>query len=413
MAARSANCSANCSANRSTARSAASSGASSATHSSGRSSTRTAARSSTRTATHNSLRYGSRTDTGCVRDHNEDSLLVEAPLFAIADGMGGHSAGEVASEIAISTLADIAPRTTDSAALSRAVCAANLAIIEGARIGIGREDMGCTLTAAILEGERLVIAQVGDSRAYLLHRGRLQPLTRDHSFMAMMIESGQLTPEEARYHPQRSMVTRSLGSDPDTQPDLYELNVEAGDRLLLCSDGLTTMLEDDEIATILKGVSDPQRCATTLVSEANRAGGYDNTTVIVTDVAGSGAARAVKQARCSTFWLIAALVALVAVVCGAYFGLRAYASTTAYLVEEDGMVAVYQGVPGSVLGLQCNELDSITDFSVTVLPAGVASRLSNGISVDNLEAAYALVEEYRNEINDDSAVSDGVGSGSN
>lgn len=145
---------------------------------------------------------------------------------------------------------------------------ANLAIIRAAREGVGRAGMGCTCTAAMLEKDKLVIAQVGDSRAYLLHKGQMQQLTRDHSLVADLIEAGQITEAEARVHPQRSVITRALGSDPRTQPDLFEITVEAGDRLLLCSDGLSTMLEDDQIAKILANHSEPQRCAAQLVNEA-------------------------------------------------------------------------------------------------------------------------------------------------
>ena len=188
--------------------------------------------------------FGSRTDVGCVREHNEDSLVVAPPLYVVCDGMGGHAAGEVASEIAVNVIADRAPATPDAAALGQAVEEANLAIIQAAREGVGRAGMGCTCTAAMLENERLIVAQVGDSRAYLLHGGTLQQITRDHSLMADFIEAGQITPEEARVHPQRSVITRALGSDPRTQPDLFEINVNTGDRLLICSDGLTSMLAD-------------------------------------------------------------------------------------------------------------------------------------------------------------------------
>ena len=139
--------------------------------------------------------FGSRTDVGCVRDHNEDSLVVAPPLFAVADGMGGHAAGEVASEIAVNVLAELAPKDLDGAVLEHAVEEANREIIRAARDGRGRDGMGTTLTACMLENERLVIAQVGDSRAYLLHHGKLQQLTRDHSLMADHIEDGQITPE--------------------------------------------------------------------------------------------------------------------------------------------------------------------------------------------------------------------------
>ena len=220
--------------------------------------------------------FGSRTDIGCLRDHNEDSLVVTPPLFAVADGMGGHAAGEVASEIAVRVLSELAPEHPDVEALGRAIEEANRAVIQAAREGRGRQGMGTTMTAAMLEGERLVIAQVGDSRAYLLHQGKLQQLTRDHSLMADMIEAGQLTPEEARTHPQRSVITRALGSDAHLHPDIYEINVETGDRLLICSDGLSGMIFDDQIENTLRRVQDPQRCASQLVNEAIAAGGAAN-----------------------------------------------------------------------------------------------------------------------------------------
>ena len=212
--------------------------------------------------------FGSRTEVGHIREHNEDSLVAVPPLFAVADGMGGHEAGEVASEIAINTIMELAPDHADSDALARAVIAANLDVIKAPAKGIGREGMGTTLTAAILEGERLIIAQVGDSRAYLLHDGKLQQLTRDHSLMADMIEAGQLTEAEARVHPNRSVITRAIGSDPHMQPDIYELNVETGDRILLCSDGICTMIEDPQIEHVMGHSRTAQECADNLVAAA-------------------------------------------------------------------------------------------------------------------------------------------------
>lgn len=256
--------------------------------------------------------YGSRTEIGNVREHNEDSLTVLPPLFAVADGMGGHEAGEVASEITINTLNDLAPQSADAEALARAVVAANLNVIKAPSQGVGREGMGTTLTAAILEKERLVIAQVGDSRAYLLHNGSLQQLTRDHSLMADMIEAGQLTEAEARVHPNRSVITRAIGSDPHMQPDLYELNVETGDRLLLCSDGICGMIEDHEIASIMRQAPSAQSCADQLVEAALAAGGFDNATAVVVDVEGFKAVREKKQARKSKALAIGVIVCLLA-----------------------------------------------------------------------------------------------------
>lgn len=342
--------------------------------------------------------FGSRTDIGCLRDHNEDSLVVTPPLFAVADGMGGHAAGEVASEIAVRVLSELAPEHPDGEALGRAIEEANRAVIQAAREGRGRQGMGTTMTAAMLEGERLVIAQVGDSRAYLLHQGKLQQLTRDHSLMADMIEAGQLTPEEARTHPQRSVITRALGSDAHLHPDIYEINVETGDRLLICSDGLSGMIFDDQIENTLRRVQDPQRCASQLVNEAIAAGGHDNVTVIVADVTGYAEVRRKKLARKTKLSIALVLVLFAAIVAGAAWGTQTYLNTAAYLANDNGKVAVYRGVPGSVLGLSFSLLERTTDVTVADLQPGVANRLNEGIRVDDMEAADALVKEYEDEI---------------
>lgn len=342
--------------------------------------------------------FGSRTDIGCLRDHNEDSLIVAPPLFAVADGMGGHAAGEVASEIAANVLAERAPAHPDSEALGRAVEEANRAIIRAAREGVGREGMGTTVTAAMLEGERLIIAQVGDSRAYLLHQGKLQQLTRDHSLMADMIEAGQLTPEEARTHPNRSVITRALGSDPHTHPDLYEINVETGDRLLVCSDGLSGMVRDEELESTLARVRDPQRCASQLVNEAIAAGGHDNITVIVADVTGFAEVRRKKMARKTKVSIALVLVLFAAIIAGTAWATNTYLHNAAYLAEENGKVAIYRGVPGDVFGLSYSELVRTTDVAVDDLQPGFAERLKGGWRVDSVEAAEGLVTQYQQEI---------------
>lgn len=342
--------------------------------------------------------YGSRTEIGNVREHNEDSLTVLPPLFAVADGMGGHEAGEVASEIAINTLNDLAPQTADAEALARAVMAANLNVIKAPSNGIGREGMGTTLTAAILEKERLVIAQVGDSRAYLLHNGRLQQLTRDHSLMADMIEAGQLTEAEARVHPNRSVITRAIGSDPHMQPDLYELNVKTGDRLLLCSDGICTMIEDSTIQAIMRQAASAQECADQLVEAALDAGGFDNATAVVVDVEGFKAVREKKQARKSKRFAISIIVCLIAAFALAIFAGYQYINNSAYLVEEDGKVVVYRGLDDEFMGIPLSNREYVTDISVDQLNPGVANRIKEGMAVGGLEDAQNLIASYEQDI---------------
>lgn len=342
--------------------------------------------------------FGSRTDVGYVRDHNEDSLIIIPPLFAVADGMGGHEAGEVASEITVNTLAELVPNHLDAEGLTAAVEAANYNVLKAPRQGVGRNGMGTTLTAAMLEGERLLIAQVGDSRAYLLHKGSLQQITRDHSLMADLIEAGQITPEEARYHPNRSVITRAIGSDIHMRPDIYELNVSAGDRVLLCSDGLSSMVSNHAIEAIMRHQPDPQRCADELVAAALENGGADNVTVIVADVAGFTEAREKKKARKSRAFYAGLAIALVVVIGAAAFGGYSFVNNSAYLVEENGMVSVYRGVPDEFMGIKLSTLDHTTTVPVDKLQQGVANRIKEGMSVSSLDEANSLIEGYALEI---------------
>jgi protein phosphatase len=231
------------------------------------------------------IEVGFFTHTGRVRDNNEDSFVVDErlALFAVADGMGGHRGGEVASKTAVEALraAVAGGRTIDDA-----VRLANDAVIEKAAQDPEQlAGMGTTMTAAVpVGGSTLLIGHVGDSRAYLLRDGTLELRTQDHSLVEELVREGRLTPEQAESHPQRAIVTRALGVDEEVEVDLYTIDVRTGDRVLLCSDGLTTMLRDREVERIARGVDDPQRCAEDLVNAAVEAGGEDNVTVVVLDV---------------------------------------------------------------------------------------------------------------------------------
>lgn len=345
------------------------------------------------------LHYGSRTDVGKLRPHNEDSLIALDPLFAVADGMGGHEAGEVASEIAIETLAAQAPNRADARALGRAVMAANRAVIRNAENGVGKPGMGTTMTAVILIKTKLVIAQVGDSRAYLFHEGQLTQLTRDHSLVADLVESGQITPEEALWHPQRSVITRALGSDLDMTPDLYELDLAEGDRLLLCSDGLSGMVYSDQLSQILAEYEDPQDCADALIAAANDNGGHDNVTAIVIDVTDEEVPQQeVKNQRKGHRAIIAFIVAIVTLLIVAGIALYAYARNCAYLGNDNGYVAVYSGLPGNIGPLNLSWHESTSDVRVADLPESTQDRLDEGLRVDSLDVAYSDIEGYREEI---------------
>ncbi|MGI8572387.1 MAG: Stp1/IreP family PP2C-type Ser/Thr phosphatase [Solirubrobacteraceae bacterium] len=223
-----------------------------------------------------------RTDPGRQRRGNEDSAFVRAPLFVVADGMGGAQAGEVASRIAVDAfergLPDTGPPETR---LADRVREANRQIYERSLEEQDRAGMGTTLTAAYLDDAGLAIAHVGDSRAYLFRDGALTRLTRDHSLVEELVKQGKLTAEEAAEHPQRSIITRALGPEPEVEVDTDTHDVQPGDVILLCSDGLTTMLSEERVAEILGAARSVDQAAQGLIDEANQAGGRDNITVIL------------------------------------------------------------------------------------------------------------------------------------
>jgi protein phosphatase len=232
---------------------------------------------------------GGNTDTGRHRTINEDTILLDDAhhLYAVADGMGGHQAGEVASATAIEALRAVF-RGPDS--LADAVRHANEAVIDKATGDAEMHGMGTTLTAVALADSRATLGHVGDSRAYLLRDGDMTQLTEDHSFVGELVREGQLTPEEAEMHPQRSMITRALGIDRGIDVDVYQVDLRAGDRLLLCSDGLTGMVREPDIVGVLRRERSPRKAADKLIDLANDAGGDDNITVIIVDAVGDPAA---------------------------------------------------------------------------------------------------------------------------
>jgi protein phosphatase len=223
-----------------------------------------------------------RTDTGRQRNANEDSFFVRAPIFVVADGMGGAQAGEVASKAAADAFDVDLPDGPPEQVLRETILAANRKIHELARADPSRAGMGTTLTAAIVDavGEEVAIGHVGDSRAYRLRAGKLEQLTRDHSLVEEMRRKGQITDAQAEDHPQRSIITRALGPEPEVEPDLQTVPAAAGDVFLICSDGLTTMLGEEQIAKLLAGAGSMGAAVRALVDEANRAGGRDNITAL-------------------------------------------------------------------------------------------------------------------------------------
>ncbi len=345
------------------------------------------------------LMWGARSDVGCVRSHNEDSYLVQSPLFCVCDGMGGHAAGEVASSIAAETIAKTAPRAADPSLLASAIEAANAAVIEAAVNGMGKPGMGCTATAAYIEGTVMAIAHVGDSRAYLLHEGSLIRVTRDHSYVEELVDAGEITADEARVHPNRSVITRALGSDPAMYADHFSLNVEEGDRLILCSDGLSSMISDGEIESIAVQSSTAQICTDNLVDAALAAGGGDNVTVIVVDLVDDGRLREIARRRRRNAIATGAtiLVALLIAAIGTFVSIR----NSCYLGIKDDAVAIYSGVPGSFMGIKLNRLEDETSVLLMDLPEDTRHRLEDGIPQENLDQAAETVSKYRKQITED------------
>jgi protein phosphatase len=235
------------------------------------------------------LRSGVATDVGRVRGHNEDRASAGDTLFAVADGMGGHVGGEVAARVAVQTLESAYEHNPTIAGLREAVVAANSAIWEQSLRVDELRGMGTTLTAAGLtvgpDGRDVMcLVNVGDSRAYLMSGGLLRQVTADHSLAEERVRHGEMTEAEAEVHPHRHILTRALGVGPAVDVDLWELHVRSGDRLLLCSDGLTNEVSVDQINQVLRSVNDPRKAARALVDRANAHGGNDNVTVVVVDV---------------------------------------------------------------------------------------------------------------------------------
>jgi protein phosphatase len=347
------------------------------------------------------------TDPGRKRRRNEDAYVVDPPLFAVADGMGGAQAGEVASRLAAAALREYheADNLEPERRLEAIIQEANRRIHERSELDTGLAGMGTTVTAALIGDDAVAIGHVGDSRAYRIRGGAIEQLTEDHSLVADLIRSGRLTPEEAEGHPQRSVITRVLGTDPDVDVDTFTVEVEPGDVYLVCSDGLTTMVPGDEILKTVRESDGLEQAGKALVKLANRYGGEDNITVVLFQVEegqslddtlvavdghsepedledtltgleelpGAEALRAAPQEpigweperetdgsapqrrateqrpgmRRGVLWSLVALAIVAILVAAAFFGF-----SRAYFVgaESDGRITVYQGVPWDLGG---------------------------------------------------------------
>ena len=237
------------------------------------------------------VRWGAATHVGLVRAGNEDAFVAEPMVFGVADGMGGHQAGEVASEIAARIIRDrLGTGASNVGVVVASVVEANASIYQAAHAIADQQGMGTTLTALVVmradesNVARFALINVGDSRTYLLRNGELHRATVDHSYVQELVNTGHISEDEARTHPRRNIVTRALGIEPTVRVDTWLVPMVHGDRFILCSDGLVDEVHDDEIAAIAVATSDAQECANQLVAKANANGGRDNVTVVVVDV---------------------------------------------------------------------------------------------------------------------------------
>jgi protein phosphatase len=318
-----------------------------------------------------------RTDTGRKRRRNEDALVCEPPLFAIADGMGGAKAGEVASRLAAETLREQVlgdlPAPEQTVELIRE---ANRRVFAYSSENASARGMGTTMTVALVEGNKVTIGHVGDSRAYLLRDELLTQLTQDHSLVAELVRSGRLSAEEAETHPRRSVITRALGTDSEVEVDVFSLQGQDRDIYLLCSDGLTSMVSDEEIASLLGASRDDlDEASKKLVDAANQAGGEDNISIVLFSLEGEEPEQeqAAESDSAKTLTEIDAVPALklepkhdshhhqsrrlilLALACAfviALIGLGVFTVSAAHFIGADsnGRIAVYQGLPYELPG---------------------------------------------------------------
>ncbi len=403
------------------------------------------------------LRYAARSDVGLVRSNNQDSAYAGPHLLVVADGMGGHAGGDVASSVAIAALAPLDGEShgPDDALdeLERALEEAREEIISRSEANPELAGMGTTVTAILRAGNKLAMVHLGDSRGYLLRDGVLTQVTTDHTFVQHLVNTGKITPEEAEHHPQRSVVMRVLGDfDVDIAPDLSVREARAGDRWLLCSDGLSGFVSGDTIAQTLHDIPDVDTCAERLVQLALRAGGGDNVTVVVADVLeldqvrdGAGprtnavvvgsaavtrnrptsaqdgpAARAAelsRQAAASTpgggvpaveddeddpderrtrrrrriRGTVVTLLVVLLVAAGAT-GFYRWTQTQYYVGVDGEVVAIYRGIPQSIGPLTLSDVVERTELAVDDLPGFVRDRVEQTIHTASLADARTRVD---------------------
>jgi PPM family protein phosphatase len=393
-------------------------------------------------------------------------MLSGEAVFAVADGMGGHLAGDVASATALLPIEALdgkiyADAATAQAALLDAILAANAAVVRKAADDPGLRGMGTTLTATIVEGRRLHVGHVGDSRAYLVRDGRLTQLTRDHTLVAHLIAEGQLTEEEAAHHPQRSIVTRAIGVDVDIEVDTMTIELVDGDEVLLCSDGLTGPVSEQQILDVLVSEHNPQAAAEQLVNLANDHGGPDNITVVLLryetdepadDASGRSAPTVIRpdaeEGRMDEDWaermgrlgtlardrdgpgsdddrpgpslvsrLIIVTIVTIGLIVAIVLGGWGLLSRSYYVGIDDGRVAIYQGIPVTLGPLELSWVTEESELHIREVAPYFVRRLQDGVPATDLADARLIVrnaprlEDNGEDENPDPPADDAVGPG--
>jgi len=365
------------------------------------------------------LVWGAATHVGMLRQSNEDAFAAQADMFVVADGMGGHNAGEVASALAVKGMRDAAVGGFASAeSVVAAINAANAAIHLASGGPSDQRGMGTTLTAVVplaattSEPQRMVVANVGDSRVYLWRGGELKQVSADHSYVQELLSEGFISAAEARVHPRRNIVTRALGIEGDVSADSWTLPMLVGDRYVLCSDGLVDEVDDEQIASILRASSDAQLAADTLVAAANANGGRDNVTVVVVDVADDvpdsaattattppSDATTIGAPRSSRVRRLVAAFAAVVIVAASAIAVTGWYARGGYFVGFDGrgddaVLVVFKGRPQQILWFSPTVRVDTGVTRAEVFPA-LAADIDDEPEYDSLAKARAYVESIR------------------
>lgn len=399
-----------------------------------------------------SLRFAAHSEVGRIRKNNQDSGYASPTLLVVTDGMGGAAAGDLASAVAAQEAARSDARAAGGEEMLERVggmiARANSKLTELIEEDLELDGMGTTFCGAMFNGSQFGIGHIGDSRGYLLRDGELTQLTHDHSWVQSLLDDGKITPEQAATHPHRSLILKVLNGQADFEPDLEVIDAHLGDRIMFCSDGLSGLVDDATLRELL-AIEDPEAAIAKLAATANANGGHDNITVVIGDVVpqdddldarpgelvGSATEVAVPRtgalalakgtsARTAQWpasspgvavehdasevaryapheprrrWpgITAMVLAVVLVLGGGAWGLYAYSMTRYFVASDDGYVAIYNGLPGSLLGLDLNTLTERTDIALADLPRFYQRVVDSAIPVASVEAAHGTTRELR------------------